>query len=65
MGIALSLRGKPIGLIKESGILEDYSSNFILLRQVVIRDPDFLAFWENRTVKKGKVHFSLYSRKPR
>ena len=51
------------GLIKESGILEDYSSKFILLRQVIIRDPDFLAFWQNRTVKKGKMHDILYSRK--
>jgi hypothetical protein len=62
-------RGRPIvverkssnGLIKEAGVLEDYSSKYLLVRQVVINDG------ENgltALVKEGKaeVYDVLYSR---
>ena len=62
-------RGHPIvverktstGLIKESGILEDYSSKYLLVREVEVREPELLKFLEDNP-KLGTKHDLVYSR---
>jgi len=50
------------GLIKESGVLEDYSSKYILIREVVIRDPKLLSYLEEQGAKRDAKNDVLYSR---
>ncbi|MBT3636688.1 MAG: hypothetical protein HN531_07100 [Opitutae bacterium] len=50
------------GLIKESGVLEDYSSKYILLREVVVRDEKLLDYLEKQGAKRDAKNDILYSR---
>jgi len=44
------------GMIKESGILEDYSAQYILVREVEVNDPVLLKYFKSASVKEKKKH---------
>ena len=50
------------GMIKESGILEDYSAQYILVREVEVNDPVLLKYFKSASVKEKKKHDLLYNR---
>ena len=50
------------GLIKESGVLEDYSSKYLLVREVVVRDENLLTYLEEQGAKRDAKNDLLYSR---
>ncbi len=50
------------GLIKESGVLEDYSAKYILVREVVVRDEKLLDYLEKQGAKRDAPNDILYSR---
>ena len=62
-------RGRPIvvdrkateGIVKEAGILEDYSAKYLLVRQVMIKVNE-KEFYIEKTGKKPKFYDVLYSR---
>ena len=55
-------RKTPKGIINESGILEDYSAQYLLVREVEIQDPALLAYLKSASVKEKKKHDLLYNR---
>ncbi|SVD32156.1 uncharacterized protein METZ01_LOCUS385010, partial [marine metagenome] len=50
------------GLVKEAGVLEDYSSKYLLVREVVVRDKQLLDYLEKNGVAKDAKNDFLYSR---
>ena len=50
------------GLVKESGILEDYSSKYLLVREVKIQDTELLDFLKNDSIRGNKKHDFIYNR---
>ena len=50
------------GMIKESGILEDYSAQYILVREVEVKEPELLKYFKSASVKEKKKHDLLYNR---
>ena len=50
------------GLIKESGVLEDYSSKYLLVREVVVRDEKLLSYLEEQGADRDAKNDFLYSR---
>jgi hypothetical protein len=51
------------GLIREAGVLEDYSSKYLLVRQVSIVDEKLLQFLKDKQKHKGRdLYDLLYSR---
>ena len=55
-------RKTKTGLIKESGVLEDYSAKYILVREVVVRDEKLLDYLEKQGAKRDAPNDILYSR---
>jgi len=50
------------GIVKESGILEDYSSKYLLVREVKIQDAELLDFLKNDSIRGNKKHDFIYNR---
>ena len=50
------------GMVKESGILEDYSSKYLLVREVRIQDTELLDFLKNDSIRGNKKHDFIYNR---
>jgi len=55
-------RKTATGLVQESGILEDYSAKYLLVREVEIQDPKLQDFLNNASGKVKKAHDVLYNR---
>ena len=51
------------GVVKESGILEDYSSKYLLVRDVKIQEEHLLNFLKKDSIKEQEKHDFLYNRK--
>ena len=49
--------------MKESGILEDYSSKYLLVRDVKIQEEHLLNFLKKDSIKEQEKHDFLYNRK--
>tara|TARA_B100001093_G_scaffold501724_1_gene553761 strand:+ start:496 stop:1260 length:765 start_codon:yes stop_codon:yes gene_type:complete len=49
-------------MVKESGILEDYSSKYLLVREVKIQDTELLDFLKNDSIRENKKHDFIYNR---
>jgi len=56
-------RQSPGGVVRESGVLEDYSSKYLLVREVVIKEPVLLNQVKTTKLKKNHCHDILFSRK--
>lgn len=54
-------RKTSAGVIKESGILEDYSSEYLLVREVRIREPELLGFLQ-KNPKFAGTYDLVYAR---
>ena len=50
------------GLVNETGVLEDYSSKYLLIRQVSIQDRDLRRLIEGERKNKRNLYDFLYSR---
>ena len=50
------------GLVNETGVLEDYSSKYLLIRQVSIQDQDLRRLIEGERKNKRNLYDFLYSR---
>ncbi len=55
-------RKTPNGVVKEAGILEDYSSKYLLVREVRIADESLLGFLKTDPIKGSQKHDFLYNR---
>ncbi len=55
-------RKTATGMVQESGILEDYSAKYLLVREVEIQDPKLQDFLNNASGKVKKAHDVLYNR---
>ena len=55
-------RKTKAGLVKESGVLEDYSSKYLLVREVVVRDGPLLDYLLGQGAKRDAKNDFLYSR---
>ena len=49
-------------MVKESGILEDYSSKYLLVREVKIQDRELLDFLKSDSTKGNQKHDFIYNR---
>jgi hypothetical protein len=54
-------RKAPEGLVKEAGVLEDYSSKYLLVRQVAVKDSKINIFTDGER-ELPKLYDVLYSR---
>ena len=50
------------GLVKEVGVLEDYSSKYLLVREVVVRDRELLAYLTDNGAAEDAKNDFLYAR---
>ena len=50
------------GMVKGSGILEDYSWKYLLVREVRIQDSEMLNFLKNDSIRGNKKHDFIYNR---
>ena len=50
------------GLIKEAGVLEDYSSKYLLVREVIVREKQLLDYLEKNGAARDAKNDFLYSR---
>ena len=50
------------GLVKEAGVLEDYSSKYLLVREVIVRDKQLLDYLEKNGAGRDAKNDFLYSR---
>ena len=55
-------RKTKTGLVKESGVLEDYSSEYLLVREVIARDEELLGFLEKNGAIRDAQNDFLYAR---
>ena len=50
------------GLVKEAGVLEDYSSKYLLVREVIVREKQLLDYLEENGAARDAKNDFLYSR---
>ena len=55
-------RKTPEGFVNEAGVLEDYSSRYLLVRQVSIQDEKLRESIEGQQKKPGELYDFIYSR---
>ena len=49
-------------VIKESGILEDYSSKYLLVREVEVKDQALVTFLKKFKISENAKHDLIYNR---
>ena len=55
-------RKTPEGFVNEAGVLEDYSSRYLLVRQVSIQDEQLRKSIEGQQKKPSELYDFIYSR---
>ena len=58
-GHSIVVEQRPAGVIKESGILEDYSSKYLLVREVQIHRTGALEVFTEKSQVREHIRFGL------